>query len=79
LLYGAEVSKNRERNVAKVEQLVKDLESVPVSACVREFCRQKARLKRLGTMIEDFDIFIGSTAAATDSILVTENTAHLTP
>lgn len=54
LLYGAEVSKNRERNFAKVEQLCGDLEVIPVSVSIREFCRQKARLRHLGKLIEDF-------------------------
>lgn len=77
LLYGAEVSKNREKNLANVEQLFNDLEVIPISVCVREFCRQKARLKHLGKLIEDFDLFIGCTAIATGCTLVTENTDHL--
>lgn len=77
LFYGAEVSKNREQNIKEVEQLVEDLEVIPISVCIREFCSQKARLKRLGTMIEDFDLFIGCTAIATNNILVTENINHL--
>lgn len=77
LLYGAEVSKHKERNIAKVEQLINDMEIMPISICIREFCRQKAHLRLLGKLIEDFDLFIGCTAIATGSILVTENIDHL--
>lgn len=77
LLYGAEVSKKREQNLAKVEQLFDDVEVIPISVCIHEFCRQKAHLKRLGKLIEDFDLFIGCTAIATSCTLVTENTEHL--
>lgn len=77
LLYGAEISKNRKQNLEKIEQLFNDIEIIPISICIREFCREKARLRSLGQLIEDFDLFIGCTAISTNCILVTENTNHL--
>lgn len=35
------------------------------------------RLKKLGQMIEDIDILIGSTAIVAEMILVTGNTKHM--
>lgn len=42
-----------------------------------EFGRQKARLTRLGTVIEDFDIAIGSVALAVGGRLATLNAKHM--
>jgi tRNA(fMet)-specific endonuclease VapC len=42
-----------------------------------EFGRQKARLSKLGTLIEDFDIAIGSAALALGARLATLNTKHM--
>ena len=42
-----------------------------------EFGRQKARLMRLGTVIEDFDLAIGSIALALDARLATLNVKHM--
>jgi tRNA(fMet)-specific endonuclease VapC len=41
-----------------------------------ELGRQKARLMRLGTVIEDFDIAIGSIALVLDARLATLNVKH---
>lgn len=41
------------------------------------YAKEKARLTKLGEIIPDFDIFIGTTAVANDYILVTNNTKHL--
>jgi len=42
-----------------------------------EFGRQKARLERLGTLIEDFDIAIGSIAVVLGARLATLNSKHM--
>lgn len=77
LFYGAECSNNPERNRMKVESFINDIEVLPFSICIKEFCRQKARLRTQGMLIEDFDLFIGCTAIAMGYTLVTENVKHL--
>ena len=77
LYYGAECSKNPETNRLMIDSFIADVEVLPFSFCIKEFCRQKARLRSLGQMIEDFDLFIGSMAIAMKYTLVTENTKHL--
>lgn len=42
-----------------------------------EFGRQKARLARLGRLIEDFDLAIGSIAIVLDAGLATLNARHM--
>jgi len=37
----------------------------------------KARLKKLGTLIDDFDLLIGTTAITYQIIMLTNNTNHL--
>lgn len=77
LLYGAECSVQRERNIRQVTEFTRDIEVVPFSACIDEFCRQKAQMRRDGRMIEDMDLFIGTTAVAKGMTMVTENVSHL--
>lgn len=77
LLYGAECSAQRERNIKQVMEFTCDIEVVPFSACITEFCRQKAQMRRDGHLIEDMDLFIGATAVAETMTMVTENVSHL--
>lgn len=77
LYYGAECSSNPEQNRLKIDSFIADIEILPFNFCIKEFCRQKARLRSMGMLIEDFDLFIGSTAIATGYTLVTENVKHL--
>lgn len=77
LYYGAECSNNPEKNKAIIASFLEDIEILPFNTCINEFCRQKARLRRLGTLIEDTDLYIGATAVAMGFILVTENVKQL--
>ena len=77
LYYGAECSNNPQKNRVVIDSFLSDIEIVPFSLCIHEFCKQKARLRSLGTLIEDFDLFIGSAAIASGCTLVTENAKHL--
>jgi predicted nucleic acid-binding protein len=46
-------------------------------AAAEEFGRQKARLSRTGTIIEDFDVAIGSAAVVLGARLATLNARHM--
>ena len=41
------------------------------------YAKEKAALRKNGTLIDDIDIFIGATAIANNMILVTDNERHL--
>ncbi len=56
---------------------LEDIEIIPFNVCIMEFCKQKARLRRQGLLIEDTDLYIGTTALALNYVLVTENIKHL--
>lgn len=77
LFYGAECSQQRDKNMAEVESFVNAMAVLPLSSCIKEFCHQKARLRREGKLIEDYDLFIGCTAVSNNCIMVTENSKHL--
>lgn len=77
LLYGAECSSAVEENKREVMSFCADIEIIPIGIALSEYASQKAKLRKKGTLIDDLDLFIGSTAVATDCILVTENVKHL--
>lgn len=41
------------------------------------YAKEKARLRKSGKILDDFDLLIGTTAIADNLILVTENDKHL--
>ena len=77
LLYGAECSAYPEKNRTLLKDLLNQLEIIPFSVCIEEFCRQKAVLRRKGQMIEDNDLYIASTALTLGIPVATENVKHL--
>jgi tRNA(fMet)-specific endonuclease VapC len=77
LLYGAEYGQNPAVGVALVGQLAARLYILPVPLeAASLFAREKARLRRAGDLIPDFDLLIGCTAVVYDLPLVTGNTRH---
>lgn len=77
LYYGAECSSKVSDNLNLVSEFISAMEIIPINVCIREFCRQKALLRKLGTPIEDFDLLIGTTAKAMGYTLVTANEKHM--
>lgn len=77
LYYGAFCSNDIDNNVNLINSFCKDFRIIPVSSVHLEFAKQKAILKKKGWMIEDADIFIGSTAIANNMVMVTENMNHM--
>ena len=76
LIFGAEYSKNPQKNLPLVNDLIKTFTIIPFSICINLFCKEKVRLFRLGTPIEDNDLYIGTTAVTADMQLFTYNTKH---
>lgn len=77
LYYGAGCSQNPRKNRAEVFSFLDDIDILPFSVCINEFCRQKFRLRKSGALIEDTDLYIGASAVAMGYTLVTENIKHL--
>lgn len=76
LVFGAENSKNPEKNHRLNEQFLELVTVLPIYDSIMIYGKEKARLRKAGKMISDLDLFIGSTAVENDSIMVTENTSE---
>ncbi|MEZ4887297.1 MAG: type II toxin-antitoxin system VapC family toxin [Chitinophagales bacterium] len=76
LLYGAEFSSDYEKHIKEVVFFEDEFTVIPVYEALRIYAKEKARLRRLGTMIADLDLLIGATAITHDLIMVTRNYKH---
>lgn len=76
LVYGAENSENPLKNHKLIEQLINIITVLPIYDAITNYEKEKARLRKLGTMISDLDLFIGCTAIENELIMVTENTTE---
>ncbi len=74
LIYGAEKSQKVEKNLKVVEDFADKIEILPILTSLRIYGKEKARLKSIGKIIGDLDLFIGSTEIVNNMILATRNT-----
>jgi tRNA(fMet)-specific endonuclease VapC len=77
LKYGAECSDQIDKNKKMVDDFAKEITILPIFNSLSVYAKEKARLKKSGVILDDFDILIGSTAIANNLILVTDNKKHL--
>lgn len=77
LTYGAYFSKQFDKHIKEVENSKRLFQVVPIFDCLELFGKEKARLRREGNLIPDFDLLIGATAIHFDMIMVTNNEKHL--
>jgi tRNA(fMet)-specific endonuclease VapC len=77
LKYGVENSKNVEEMRKIVEAFIQKFFVILIYNALDIYAKEKAKLRKQGLMIDDFDILIGSTSVANDMIMVTNNVAHL--
>ena len=73
LVFGAENSQNPLKNYELIEKLTNVVTILPIYDAIKIYGKEKARLRRSGLMISDFDLLIGCTAVEKDLIIVTEN------
>lgn len=76
LFYGAKCSKDVKKNTQDVKDFCASLKVIPIYESLEEYAKQKAKLRKTGTMIDDFDLLIGCTAIHHNMILVTDNLRH---
>ena len=60
-----------------VDDFANEIAIVPIYNSLSIYAKEKARLRKAGNLIDDFDILIGVTAVANNLVLVTENQKHL--
>lgn len=77
LLCGAANSSCPEKNRENMGKLIEQIQVIPSSSAYWDAAKNKARLKKSGTLIEDVDLLIGCTALHFDFTLVTGNIQHM--
>ena len=77
LKYGVENSKTVEAMRIIVEAFIPKFAIIPIYNSLGIYAKEKAKLRKQGLLIDDFDILIGSTSIANGLIMVTNNVAHL--
>jgi len=77
LKYGIENSKTIEPMRMVVEPFISKFPIIPIYNALDIYAKQKAKLRKQGLLVDDFDILIGSTAIANNMIMVTNNVVHL--
>ena len=76
LFFGAEYSQNIEQHISEVEGLENSFQVLPIYTILRAYAKEKARLRRAGTPIAEFDLLIGITAVQRELVMVTNNVRH---
>ena len=76
LKFGVENSLNRNKNKQVLEDFLSGVQLLPIYDSLDIFAKEKARLRKRGTPVDDFDLLIGASAVANDLILVTHNVKH---
>lgn len=74
LKFGAANSKRIKENTKVVKQLADTLTILPIYNCLDIYASEKARLRKAGNPVDEFDLLIGASAVANKLILVTKNT-----
>ena len=73
LIYGAEKSQQKGKNIKLVEDFAEKISVIPIFDSIRIYGKEKARLKTKGTIISDLDLFIGATAIVNNMTMDTRN------
>jgi len=77
LKYGAECSDQVVENNKMVTDFGNKITILPIYNSLNLYAKEKARLRKAGKLIDDFDLLIGVSAVANNMILITENEKHL--
>ncbi|MEM6317614.1 MAG: type II toxin-antitoxin system VapC family toxin [Bacteroidota bacterium] len=77
LTYGAFNSTNFNKHIQEVTLIENLFNVLPIYDSLPKFGEEKARLRKLGRLLPDFDLLIGTTAVYHHMMMVTKNEKHL--
>jgi tRNA(fMet)-specific endonuclease VapC len=77
LRFGVENSKAPAKNQKALDNFLSGIQVLPIFEAINTYAKEKARLRKSGITVDDFDLLIGSTAVTYELIMVTNNTKHL--
>jgi len=77
LYYGAYKSQKVASNLAKIKTIENSMEVIPLGKeLVEIFGIHKAKLEKIGTRLDDFDLILACCALAHNLVVVTNNVKH---
>lgn len=78
LKFGIENSKStkKDENRRVVESFIDSISIIPIISSFNIYAKEKVRLRRMGIVIDEFDLLIGSSAIANNLTLITKNIKH---
>ena len=76
LKFGVANSQSPNRNMESLKKFLTGVQILPIFDSLDVYANEKARLRKAGQPIDDFDLLIGTSAIANDLVLVTNNIKH---
>ena len=76
LKFGVENSEKPEKNLKALADFLTGVKILPIFHSLDLYAKEKARLRKAGTPIDDFDLLIGVTSVTHNLTMVTNNTDH---
>lgn len=76
LKFGVENSEKPIQNQKALEGFLSGVKILPIYHAIDLYAKEKARLRKSGVSVDDFDLLIGATALAHGLIMVTHNQSH---
>ena len=76
LKFGVANSKSPEKNLLTLADFLTGVTVLPIFPALDFYAKEKARLRKAGTPVDDFDLLIGATAVTHGLMMVTSNTDH---
>ena len=76
LKFGIQNSQNPIKNGIILERFLAEVNILPILPTLDFYASEKARLRKIGTPVDDFDLLIGACAVTNDLCLVTNNESH---
>ncbi len=74
--FGVEKSDKPEKNKKALDNFLTGVQILPIFHCLDLYAKEKARLQKAGTPVDDFDLLIGVTSVSHKLTMVTNNTNH---
>ena len=76
LKFGVEKSEKHEKNKKALDNFLTGVQILPIFHSLDLYAKEKARLQKAGTSVDDFDLLIGVTSVTHKLTMVTNNTNH---
>jgi tRNA(fMet)-specific endonuclease VapC len=76
LKFGVQNSESPKKNQATLEDFLTGVQIIPIFNSLDLYAEEKARLRKTGQTLDDFDLLIGVSSVANKMVLVTNNESH---